>query len=271
LVGADRPQPTSYLAHFLGHEGRGSVLSYLKKQGWVNGLSAGSSHGSSGFDFFKVSVDLTPDGLGMSLPMLCASADFAEHYEDVALAIFKYISLLRSTPASSTVFNEIQAIGDISFKFAERGRTSDYVCGLSGWMQSPVPREKIVSSKYLLEEFDVELLTNATQLLDPRRAVIGVTCQTLPSSVQGTFDRKEPIYGTEYKLEKVSEKFLKEVSAITSGGRHLLMAQALTGASISDLQLPGPNLFIPEKLDVEKLNVTEVCFENADVAIIDLL
>lgn len=56
-------KPTNYVTHFLGHEGKGSVLSYLKKQGWSNYLRAGMAHGVAGFDFFKVTVDLTPDGL----------------------------------------------------------------------------------------------------------------------------------------------------------------------------------------------------------------
>jgi hypothetical protein len=57
-------QPANFLAHYLGHEGEGSVLSYLKKKGWVNELSAGPSEGATGWGFFRVSLDLTPEGLG---------------------------------------------------------------------------------------------------------------------------------------------------------------------------------------------------------------
>ncbi|TYJ55081.1 hypothetical protein B9479_004218 [Cryptococcus floricola] len=221
-------RPTHFLAHFLGHEGRGSVLSYLKKQGWVNTLRAGDYHDASGFSLFKVAVDLTPEGL--------------QHYDDVAKAIFKYISLLRSQPPSRLAFDEIKAIADISFRFAEQGKTSHYCTNLSSWLQSPVPREKIVSSKWLVEEYKEDELSSALQLLDPRRANIGVTCKELPKSVQGSFDQKEEIYGTEYKRVKFSEEFLRETTA---------------GAPIPELALPGPNLFIPKKFDVEKFEVTE--------------
>ncbi|KAK8849760.1 hypothetical protein IAR55_005095 [Kwoniella newhampshirensis] len=221
-------RPTHFLAHFLGHEGRGSILSYLKKRGWVNSLRAGNFQDAAGFGLFKITVDLSPDGL--------------VHYRDVALAIFKYISLLRSQPPSSEAFNEIKAISEISFRFAERGRTSTYCSSLSSWLQTPVPREKIVSSKWLVEEFKSDELSAALQLLDPRRAAIGVTCKELPKDVEGTFDKTEPIYGTEYTRVKFSEDFLRE---------------AMAGARLDDLQLPGPNLFIPEKLDVEKFEVTE--------------
>lgn len=173
-------------------------MSYLKAQGWVNGLRAGLFHGAAGFDAFKISMDLTPEGL--------------EHYQDVALAIFKYTSLLRSTPPSKDTFEEIKAIADISFRYAERGKAMSYANGLSSYLQSPVPREKVISSKWVIEEFKQDELNAALQLLDPRKATIGVTCRDLPKDVQGGYDKTEPIYGTQYKSVKLSEAFLKEVS-----------------------------------------------------------
>jgi insulysin len=44
-----KSQPFQYASHLIGHEGRGSVLSYLKLKGWAQGLSAGASGGSDGF------------------------------------------------------------------------------------------------------------------------------------------------------------------------------------------------------------------------------
>lgn len=34
-------QPSRYLSHLIGHEGPGSIMSYVKSKGWVSGLSAG--------------------------------------------------------------------------------------------------------------------------------------------------------------------------------------------------------------------------------------
>lgn len=57
-------KPNSFISHFIGHEGRGSILTYLKGKGWVNQLRAGSFHPAAGFDSFKITMDLTPEGLG---------------------------------------------------------------------------------------------------------------------------------------------------------------------------------------------------------------
>lgn len=34
--------PGRYISHLIGHEGPGSIMSYVKSKGWVNGLSAGA-------------------------------------------------------------------------------------------------------------------------------------------------------------------------------------------------------------------------------------
>jgi len=36
-------QPSRYISHLIGHEGPGSIMSYIKAKGWANGLSAGMS------------------------------------------------------------------------------------------------------------------------------------------------------------------------------------------------------------------------------------
>lgn len=57
-------QPAHYLSHLTGHEGPGSILSYLKKKNWATYLSAGMCFGGTGFGFFHVCIDLTEQGIG---------------------------------------------------------------------------------------------------------------------------------------------------------------------------------------------------------------
>lgn len=57
-------KPGSFLAHFVGHEGRGSLHSYLKNKGWISSLSAGPQSLGRGFSMFKVTVHLTEAGFG---------------------------------------------------------------------------------------------------------------------------------------------------------------------------------------------------------------
>jgi insulysin len=63
-----------------GHEGKNSILSYLKKEGYAMSLSAGEDHEMGVFSDFQVTVGLTKKGL--------------ENYEKVAQAVFKYAQRL---------------------------------------------------------------------------------------------------------------------------------------------------------------------------------
>lgn len=59
-----RYKPAGFLAHFIGHEGPGSLHSYLKKKGWITALSAGPQNLARGFSMFKVTLYMTPQGFG---------------------------------------------------------------------------------------------------------------------------------------------------------------------------------------------------------------
>jgi insulysin len=58
-----RAQPSRYASHLIGHEGPGSILALLKKKGWANGLSAGSTPVCNDAAFFSVTIKLTEGGL----------------------------------------------------------------------------------------------------------------------------------------------------------------------------------------------------------------
>jgi insulysin len=66
-----RSHPSTYASHLIGHEGPGSLLAYLKKKAWANGLSAGSIHVCSGSAFFQISIKCTEEGLGAIKHLHC--------------------------------------------------------------------------------------------------------------------------------------------------------------------------------------------------------
>lgn len=90
-----RVQPSGYLSHLIGHEGDGSILALLKQKGWANSLWAGATGAAIGFDFFKVSIDLTQEGLSQ--------------YEQVVALVFQYVTLLRRTGIKEWSFNEVDS------------------------------------------------------------------------------------------------------------------------------------------------------------------
>jgi insulysin len=57
-------KPIDFIAHLVGHEGPGSLLSYLKKKQWVISLDCGQQGLARGFAMFKITIKMTPEGFG---------------------------------------------------------------------------------------------------------------------------------------------------------------------------------------------------------------
>lgn len=59
-----RRQPANFVSHFVGHEGPGSLHSYLKNKGWITALSSGPQSLGRGFGMFRVTAQMTKEGFG---------------------------------------------------------------------------------------------------------------------------------------------------------------------------------------------------------------
>ena len=61
-----RYKPGTYLSDLIGHEGPGSLHSYLKSKGWITALVSGPQALARGFAMFRVTVHMTEDGFSES-------------------------------------------------------------------------------------------------------------------------------------------------------------------------------------------------------------
>ncbi|KAF6174379.1 hypothetical protein GIB67_027850 [Kingdonia uniflora] len=117
-------KPEDYLAHLLGHEGRGSLHFFLKAKGWATSLSAGvgdeGMHRSSIAYIFSMCIYLTDSGLD-------------KVYEVIGV-VYQYIKLLHQATPQEWIFKELQDIGNMEFKFAEEQPPDDYAVELAGCM-----------------------------------------------------------------------------------------------------------------------------------------
>jgi insulysin len=155
--------------------------------------------------------------------------------------IYRYIALLRSHAPEQAVFDEIKALSDIEFRFHEPARGSAYASDLAKRLQLAVPRETVVSSRWLLERFDPEAIVEAMQVLDIRKGNVAVTAKVIPPGV-GPLDQTEPVYGTRYNKDRMPAEIVA----------------ALQGDPIPELFLPGPNAFIPKEFSVNKVENDKV-------------
>jgi insulysin len=224
-------QPSRYISHLIGHEGPGSVMSYVKGKGWANGLSAGAypvCPGSLGI--FNCQIRLTEEGL--------------KNYKEIVKVFFQYVSLLKETPPQEWIFEEQKGLSEVNFRFKQKSPASKFTSKTSAIMQLPLPREWLLSGQSKLRTFNPAAISEALSYLRPDNFRMLIVSQEYP----GDWDQKEKWYGTEYKSEKIPASFLAEVDKAAS---------STTKCRLPELHLPHQNQFIPTKLEVEKKEVKE--------------
>lgn len=125
-------QPNRYISHLIGHEGPGSIMSYIKSKGWANGLSAGAypvCPGTPGI--FTCQIRLTEDGL--------------KNYKEIIKVFFQYVSLLKESPPQQWIFDEQKGLAEVNFKFKQKTPASSFTSKISAVMQTKLPREWLLS------------------------------------------------------------------------------------------------------------------------------
>ena len=209
--------PAGYVAHFIGHEGPGSVLSALRSRGWCNGLTAGPFLVARGFSEFSVAVDLSEEGMN--------------HIEDIVSLIFQYINLLKKEGPRKESFEEMRCLKEMNFRFKDKETPIGYAVSLASTL-SRLPFEDVLKGYHILDDWRPDLIVNEVlSKLTPDNMRVTVQAQKFKSIA----DSKERWYGTEYKLEDIPASLLKKWSS----------------ADISeDLALPPKNEFIPTDFNI---------------------
>ncbi|KAI7847937.1 Metalloenzyme, LuxS/M16 peptidase-like protein [Circinella umbellata] len=214
-------QPANYISHLIGHEGPGSILSFLKKKGWATYLSSGTCYGGRGFGFFHVGIDVTDDGL--------------HHYEDIVAVIFQYIEMLKKEGVKKWIFDEVQSLAAIEFKFTEKYPPSQYTSWLTQQMQEGYPPQWTISGTSLLRAYNPQLIEEHLALLRPDNFRLTLASQEFPDGIQ--CDKVEQWYSTEYTVMSLTERLQKMLNELPRNDAFFL---------------PTPNEFIPTDLDVNK-------------------
>ncbi|ONH66952.1 A-factor-processing enzyme [Cyberlindnera fabianii] len=215
-------QSSHYYSHLLGHEGNGSILAYLKEKGWANGLSAGGYTISKGNGTFGVDIDLTEDGIS--------------HYEEILVVLFQYLNLLKREGAHQWIYNELQEVSEMNFKFKQKSSPSSTVSKLAKDMQQAQIPPEFLLSKTVMRKFDADLIKEYGEYLSLDNLRVSLISQSVET------DKKEKWYGTDYAIDDLSPE---------------LCAKLANAGTNSSLYLPTKNDFIPTSFEVEKTDVAE--------------
>lgn len=178
-----RNKPESILTYLLGHEGKGSILSYLKKQRWALSLTAGSGVNGSNFKDFNLSISLTELG--------------EQHINKIISSIFSYLNLMKSKPVDEFYYQEKQAIANLSFNYQEKLKPLDSVCQLVINMQH-YESEDYIYGDYIMDGMQQQEINVLLGYLSASNMRI------IHISAQNEFDKNSFWYQVPFSIEKIS-------------------------------------------------------------------
>ncbi|KAG7303562.1 hypothetical protein JYU34_012091 [Plutella xylostella] len=232
-------KPHQYISFLLGHEGKGSLLSYLRNKVWAMGLYTGNSE--SGLDYtsmyslFTTQIVLTKDGL--------------EHVDEVLEAVFSYLEMLRNLGPSERIFKEIQTIESNSFRFEEEHQPADYVETLSENMHFYPPEHYITGDK-LYYKYDPEGIMQLLEAMRPDKVNIMILSNKHSRPVH--YNQTEKWFGTEYRKEDIPEQWLdKWMSAQPYEEFHLPEKNEFIATDFTLLPPAQPYLDLADEAEVQ--------------------
>jgi nardilysin len=269
-----RSKPCDYLAHLLGHEAKGSLLSALKRKSWVTECYAGV--GTDGVEFasshalFAVSFSLSEEGMN--------------HWEEIIQQVFCYIGMLRylcdNAQLPEWIHEELRLTHDVGYRYCDEENPEEFVERIADRLAPhfQCPADRLLDGRDLLFDYDEGLIKD---LLDNSFTASNIRVDIMSSQfgregdfgmdaedegkkdeevsppapahvvVDGPFDPKtagkpleEPFFGTHYWCNDISESTIKAWAAA---------AEPQMPPSESMLSLPPKNPYVPARLDLKPL------------------
>jgi insulysin len=209
-----KSKPVTYVAHMLGHEGKGSLLSLLRAKGLANSLSAGGGLSFRYNETFDVSIGLTRSGL--------------ERVDEIVALVFEYIGLIREAGPEQVRFDELAQLARTNFRFMERRDTSALTRSLASNVHI-YPSVDILRGAVAFDDFDPVPIRKLFARLVPENLMLTVTAVGLET------DRHSYHFKAPYSRTSIPPSTL----ATWSGAR-----------TTAELALPEPNPFIATRLDM---------------------
>lgn len=211
-----RNKPLHYVASLLGHEGPGSLFDLLKSRGLVESLSAGTGTDTGRETTLELIMSLTEEGLARE--------------DDIIALTFDYVDLVRNQGIDRFRFEEDQQLAELDFRFQEQPQPLHLVMRLSMEMGRVAP-EDVLRSVWMMDSYVPEEYRAILDRLTPDNLLVTLQSpQPLPDNARST-----QWYDTPYQ---VTENFRPPLS--TELSRQLA----------ARLELPEPNPFIPEDLEL---------------------
>lgn len=211
-------KPDSIVCHVLGHEGKGSLLSELKREKLAETISCGSYPLGTSNILMSLEVGLTDEGL--------------HQLNTVIERCFQAIARFKEKGVPQYLFDEVKQLATIRYEYQPREDAFDTIMRYASWLVHE-KMETFPQQTQVIERFDPKAVQELLSYMTPQNARYDVMA---PESLTGVpFDKKEPWMGVPYAIRPIAPELLQSWASVKP---------------IPEIDLPSPNPFIPQHLDL---------------------
>ncbi|XP_076076518.1 nardilysin-like [Mytilus galloprovincialis] len=219
-----KTKPLDILDALITHEGKGSILSLLKKKTWAVGMTGNISF--DGFDFnstwswFLFSIKLTPEGF--------------KHYREVLVIVFEYLRMLRENFKSMTSFYEEQKlIAKTNFRWREKIDPLEYVEKVAENMHF-FSEEDVLTGRSQFYQYDEKMVKSFLDYMTPEHCNVTLMAKEL----EELCTVEEKYYKVKYCMEDFDEKLMLNLQNVEKN---------------PELHFPDPNQYIATDFDLKQV------------------
>lgn len=207
-------KPIAYINYLLGHEGEGSLFSYLKNKDYIKSLSTGT-YGPDDFTRLTVNMQLTPKGF--------------ENKEQVIEEFFSYVQLIKQQGLNEKIFKELAHMQNNRFEFQDKYDVAFLASNVANNLQY-YPVNNILDHTRVFSAFDKKLTLNFLENIKPQNARI------ILSYPEFTSTTKEQRYDVAYDMQPIDAQLINRWSKVEPH---------------SQLTLPEENPYIANQLKIK--------------------
>lgn len=184
-------KPDDLLCYILGHEGKGSLLAALKKEGLASALTCGAVQIGAKPGLFLIETELTNKGLA--------------HQDSVIDLIFQAIHRVTNGPFPERIFDDYENILRQRYQFQQRKDPFEWAMLQGQWLaQEPLSTYPELSQT--IRRFDPQAILDFAKKLTPESAIYVLSA---PKSVLGDkIFYKEPWMQVEYAIDTIPKEKL---------------------------------------------------------------
>ena len=214
-------KPLYYLTNLLGHEGEGSLFSWLKEQNYAEALSAGTYISDNDRTIANINISLTRRG--------------RDQFKDVIRDTLTYAKLMLREGIEQWRFKEQAAMLDTAFRFLDKSNPIHYVSNLATRLHDH-PASEVIKAPYSMDEYDGNTLQQFASYFTADNLVAVLMAPDADT------DQVEKWYQVPYSKRKFTSEELAYLAQYNQSAK---------------LHMPVPNQFIPENLALLAANTNE--------------